>query len=92
MSLQPLGPLMLLAAAALLQALPAAAEREIPDYSMPGGVSGNVFEKTSVGSGPVRFPSTDSYAMPVLSTDPIGNSYARSCVVSHAPVIGVSCN
>ena len=92
MSLQPLGPLMLLAAAAALQALPAAAEREIPDYSMPGGVSGNVFEKTSVGSGPVRFPSTDSYAMPVLSIDPNGNSYARSCVVSHAPVIGVSCN
>ena len=92
MPVQSLARLLLLGVAPFLSALPAAGEREIPDYSMSAGVSSDVFAKKTVGSGPVRFPSTDSYAMPVLSADPSGKSYARNCMVSHSPVIGVSCN
>ena len=92
MSEKSLARLFLLVFAPFFPSLPAAAEREIPEYSMSAGVSSDVFAKKTVGSGPVRFPSTDSYAMPVLSADPSGKSYARNCMVSHSPVIGVSCN
>lgn len=68
------------------------AEEEIPDYSMEGGVSGSVFEKRLVGSGPQPFPTDDSYLLPMISTDPWGRPYSRACKVSPSPVISVSCN
>lgn len=67
------------------------AEEDIPDYSMEGGVSGSVFEKRSVGSGPQPFPTDSSFLMPVISTDPWGRPYSRACKVAQSPVISVSC-
>lgn len=68
------------------------AEDELPDYTLPGGVSGQAFDKRTLGTAQQPFPSNDTYVLPMISTDPLGNPYSRSCTVAPSPVISVSCN